>query len=299
MGYNRAMAAASKESRFRKAIWAYYKAHGRHDLPWRTTDDPYAILISEVMLQQTQVARVEGFYEKWLKKFPDFASLARAGTADVLAAWQGLGYNRRALALKRLAETVCREHGGRLPQDRPALEALPGIGKGTSGSLMAFAFNRPEPFIETNIRRVFIHFFFPRARRGVTDAEISRYIERTLDRKRPREWYWALMDYGASMPKDARIGANPNRRSAHYRKQAPFRGSEREVRGKILRYLLSSKERINKEGRHANARPTGVPRAKLSEVAAAASPRVFEKALAGLVREGFISQKGARIYLNN
>ncbi len=185
-------------SAFQKAIWAYYRRAGRGTLPWRHTGDPYAILVSEIMLQQTQVSRVEGYYNRFLKQFPNFRALARAKNSAILKAWQGLGYNRRAMFLKRAAEVVVEQYGGRLPGDRAALEALPGIGKGTSGSLMAFAFNKPEVFIETNIRRVFIHFFFPKKRR-VTDAELERYIERSIDRKHPREWYWALMDYGAAM----------------------------------------------------------------------------------------------------
>ena len=147
-------------SAFRKEIWAYYRRAGRGDLPWRHTRDPYAILISEIMLQQTQVVRATEYYKKFLKRFPNFRSLARAKTGDVLAAWQGLGYNRRAMFFKRTAEIVVEQYGGRLPHTRAALESLPGIGRGTSGSLMAFAFNEPEIFIETNIRRVFIHFFF-------------------------------------------------------------------------------------------------------------------------------------------
>jgi A/G-specific adenine glycosylase len=221
---------------FNKAIWAHYRAAGR-DLPWRRSRDPYAILISEIMLQQTQVSRVEGFYEKFLKQFPDFRSLARAKTKDVLKLWQGLGYNRRALSLQRAAEIIVRDFDGKLPRDRAELERLPGIGKGTSGSLLAFAFNKPEIFIETNIRRVFIHFFFPRSKK-VTDADIERCIERTIDVQRPREWYWALMDYGAAMPR----AVNPNRKSAHYKKQSAFAGSNRELRGKLLRYLLEKKE---------------------------------------------------------
>jgi len=188
------------------------------------------------MLQQTQVGRVEGYYKDFLKRFPDFRSLARAKTPEVLKAWQGLGYNRRAMFLKRAAEIVVAQYGGRLPRDRAILESLPGIGKGTSGSLMAFVFNEPAVFIETNIRRVFIHFFFPK-RRKVTDAELERYIKRSIDKKNAREWYWALMDYGAVM----KI-ANPNRRSAHYTKQSSFAGSDRELRGRILRSILSTKK---------------------------------------------------------
>lgn len=268
---------------FKKTVRAHYRRFGRMSLPWRHTRDPYAILVSEIMLQQTQVVRVEGYYGRFIKKFPDFRVLARARQSDVLAAWQGLGYNRRALFLKRAAEAVVAQHGGRLPCDRTALERLPGIGKGTSGSLMAFAFNKPEVFIETNIRRVFIHFFFPK-RRKVTDAELTRYIRGSIDKKNPREWYWALMDYGAAM---TAVGAttrgrkdrtNPNRRSAHYKKQSSFAGSDRELRGRILRSTLS------KKGNKMNV-------TELFETLAIPRER-FIAIIENLKREGFIVRKG-------
>lgn len=259
---------------FNRTIWSYYRRAGRKGMPWRQTRDPYAILVSEVMLQQTQAARVEGFYGRFLERFPDFRSLAGAKTKDLLAAWQGLGYNRRALALKRAAEIVVRDFGGKLPRDREALRSLPGIGKGTSGSIMAFAFNKPEIFIETNIRRVFIHFFFPKAKK-VTDDEIERYIKRTIDTKNPREWYWALMDYGAAMPRI--VNANANVRSAHYKKQSAFRGSDRELRGRALRYVLAQRSRVT--------------RAALG-TAIGASPVRIRKIAEDLVREGFIVKKG-------
>lgn len=239
-------------ARFKKTIWKYYRAHGRHDLSWRKTRDPYAILVSEIMLQQTQVGRVKTYYEKFLKKFPNFKSLARAKKEDVLRLWQGLGYNRRALAIWNLSKIVLEKFNGKLPRTRDELESLPGVGPGTSGALMVFAFNKPDVFIETNIRRVFIHFFFPSGRPGtkthtkVTDEELERYIKATLDRKDPREWYYALMDYGAMLgataQKSAKSGKrpqNPNRRSAHYKKQSPFAGSDRALRGKLLRSILT------------------------------------------------------------
>jgi len=272
-------------AQFNAIIKRHYRARGRHGLLWRKTRDPYAILVSEIMLQQTQVARVEGFYAKFLARFPDFKALAEADTVAVLKAWQGLGYNRRALALKKLAEAVMSEYGGKLPCNRAALEKLPGIGKGTSGSIMAFAFNKPAIFIETNIRRVFIHFFFPRARKAVTDAAIERYIERTIDRKHPREWYWALMDYGATMAtgavpgSGARTPVNPNRKSAHYKKQSAFKGSDREVRGKILRYLLA--QSVLKKGN---------PAFRLGNIKKAINitDKRLNIILSRLVKEGFI-----------
>jgi len=223
---------------FRKKIDGYYGLRGR-DLPWRRTRDPYRILVSEVMLQQTQVPRVQTFYEKFIKKFPNFATLAKAQKGDVLAAWQGLGYNRRALALWRTAKEVVKNYGGKLPRERETLESFPGIGPYTAGAIRAFAFSKPEVFIETNIRRVFIHFFFP-GRSKVHDREILPLIQKTLDHKNPRRWYFALMDYGAEL--GATEKANPNRRSAHYAPQSKFSGSDREIRGKILRIVLARKK---------------------------------------------------------
>ena len=270
--------------RFKRAIWSHYRRYGRHDLPWRRTRDPYRILVSEVMLQQTQVARVLAFYPRFVARFPGLGPLARARTADVLRAWQGMGYNRRALALRRLAQAVLAERGGRLPCSRAALEALPGVGPATAGAIRAFAWNEPEVFIETNIRRVFIHFFF-HERSGVTDAELARYIECTLDRKDPRAWYWALMDYGAWLGGKAR-GADPNRLSAHYARQPRFEGSDRELRGKILKELLS-----------AGAKRTGMVSVRSLAGMAKKPYKDVERISAGLAKEGFIKKKGNYISL--
>jgi A/G-specific adenine glycosylase len=219
---------------FQAQIWAFYSACGRHDLPWRVTKDSYKILVSEVMLQQTQVARVEEKFPKFLWAFPKVEALARAPLKEVLAVWAGMGYNRRALALKRCAEKIVTEHGGKVPHGRAELEALPGIGPYTAGAIRAFAFDEPEVFIETNIRRVFIHQFFG-DQEGIGDKEILPLVEATLDRRQPREWYWALMDYGAQLPK--LVQKNPNTQSKHYTKQSAFKGSLREMRGKIIRVL--------------------------------------------------------------
>ncbi len=187
------------------------------------------------MLQQTGVERVEEKYALFLTKFPDFPSLAKAPLKEILQVWRGLGYNRRALAIKSAAGIVIADFGGSLPSDMKSLLSLPGVGKATASAVQAFAFGIPSILIETNIRRVFIHCFF-RDREGVTDEEIAPLVEKTVDRNNPREWYYALMDYGAALKVK---GKNPNRRSAHYRKQAPFEGSMRQLRGKVLHFLLS------------------------------------------------------------
>lgn len=219
---------------FQAQIWAFYGASGRYNLPWRKTKNPYKILVSEIMLQQTQVSRVLEKYPLFLKKFPTIEALAEASLAEVLKVWQGMGYNRRALALKRIAEQVMSEHKGKIPRGRSELESLPGIGPYTRGAVRAFAFNLPEIFIETNVRRIFIHHFF-KDKEGISDDEIIPLVEITLDTTNPREWYYALMDYGAHLPKVTR--KNSNTQSRHYTKQSKFSGSLRELRGKIIREL--------------------------------------------------------------
>lgn len=218
---------------FRRRVYGFYREEGR-SLPWRETRDPYRILVSEFMLQQTQVERVRGKYEAFIEVFPDLESLAAADLAEVLTLWQGLGYNRRAKALRETARRAVSQGDGGLPEDPEKLEGYPGVGKATAGAVAAFAFGRPVVFLETNIRRVFIHFFFP-GPETIRDRVILPLVARTLDGRRPREWYYALMDYGVMLKK---AGGNPNRKSAHYRRQSPFEGSDRQVRSKVLGLLL-------------------------------------------------------------
>ena len=220
---------------FRKHVYDASRKGGRDDLPWRLTRDPYRIMVSEIMLQQTQVARVKTKYGEFLAAFPDVSTLAHALLQDVLAAWQGLGYNRRGMALKRAAEAIVTQFGGVVPETPEELRTLPGIGPYTAGAIAAFAFNRPELFIETNIRSVYIHLFF-HDRHGVADREILPLLAATLDRDQPREWYYALMDYGVRLKREV---PNPGRRSAHHVRQSPFPGSNRELRSSILRMILA------------------------------------------------------------
>jgi A/G-specific adenine glycosylase len=221
--------------RFRATVYGYFKKNGRI-LPWRRDYDPYAIFVSEIMLQQTQVDRVVQKFEPFLRALPDFKALADAPLAAVLALWQGLGYNRRALALKRAAEVVVREFGGNLPESPETLVTLPGIGKATAASIAAFAFNAPTLFLETNIRTVLIRHFF-NDKDSISDELLLPIALAVLDRKNPRKWYSALMDYGTSLKK---IHGNLSRRSALYKKQSKFEGSRRQVRGKILKILLAA-----------------------------------------------------------
>ncbi len=223
------------KQRFRRLIYHHYETLGR-DFPWRNTDNPYHILVSEIMLQQTQTQRVTEKYERFTASFPDFESLARAPLHDVLTAWQGLGYNRRALNLQKCARTIVEEHDGMLPQNPDELALLPGIGKATAASIATFAFNKPVVFLETNIRTVFIFFFF-RDREMVEDSDLIETGGKMLDRAHPARWYNALMDYGVMLKKRH---TNPGRKSARYRKQSSFSGSRRQLRGKIIAALVES-----------------------------------------------------------
>lgn len=221
---------------FQKKIYGHFEKYGR-DFLWRRARDPYQILVSEIMLQQTQTSRVEKKFPEFIKAFPDFITLARAPLSRVLAVWQGMGYNRRAIALKKTTEIVIKKYKGKLPKSVETLDALPGIGVHTAGSIRAFAFNLPAVFIETNIRTVFIHeFFLKRAR--VHDRALLPLVEQTFDRANPRRWYYALMDYGVMLKKKH---VNPSRRSAHYHAQSKFEGSHRQVRGMILKALVAEK----------------------------------------------------------
>lgn len=227
-----------KEQKFVDTVWEYYERHGRRSLPWRKTKNPYRILVSEIMLQQTQVDRVLPKYAEFLKQFPTIKSLAEAPLGDVLRAWQGLGYNRRARMLHECAKTVCTERKGKFPRTHAELIKLPGVGHYTAGAVLAFVYNIPTPIIETNVRSVVIHHFF-NDDTDVRDSEILKIVESTLDRERVREWYYALMDYGVYIKKEF---GNPNSRSKHYAKQSTFKGSDRQIRGAIIRELTVREE---------------------------------------------------------
>ncbi|MBD3321820.1 MAG: A/G-specific adenine glycosylase, partial [Chitinivibrionales bacterium] len=219
--------------RFRDLVRTNYRERGR-DLPWRKTRDPYRILVSEIMLQQTQVPRVLEKYPEFLKAFPDFTSLARAPKIKLLKVWQGMGYNRRALNLQKAAGKVVEQFGGKLPQTYERLIELPGIGPATASDILAFAYNKPAVVIETNIRAVFIHMFFPDSE-DIHDEDILPLIEKTMDRKNPCDWYNGLMDFGTELKG---LFANPARKSRHYTRQSKFEGSNRQVRSRILKYIL-------------------------------------------------------------
>lgn len=227
---------------FKKTVLEFYR-YKKRIFPWRETSNPYFILVSEIMLQQTQAPRVIEKYREFIEKFPTIQSLAKSSNTQVLATWQGLGYNRRALYLKQIANTLVENYSGRVPREIDELTKLPGIGYNTACAIVAFAFNSPTVFIETNIRTVFIHFFFKDSP-TVSDKDILPLVEETLDRNNPRDWYYALMDYGTFLKKEFK---NPSRKSKTYAKQAPFEGSNRQLRGKILKLLLENKHLSQEE----------------------------------------------------
>ena len=230
--------ALSKERirQFRTVVYTHFRKRGR-TLPWRTDYNPYHILVSEIMLQQTQVERVSEKFTGFIERFPAVTDLAEAPLSEVLALWQGLGYNRRAKALKEAAEMIVNRFDGRVPATPEELIRLPGIGAATAASITAFAFDKPALFLETNIRTVLIHHFFGGKNR-IDDHELLRVAGMVLDRRNPRKWYSALMDYGTVLKKEV---GNLSRRSVAYKKQTPFEGSRRQVRGAVLRFLLGKK----------------------------------------------------------
>ena len=259
---------------FQNVIWDWHKQN-RRDLPWRNTNDPYAIMVSEIMLQQTQVSRVLAKYAEFLDAFPALESLARAPQRKLLKVWAGLGYWRRALYLQQAAKIIVKKYGGKFPRDPKTLEQLPGIGHYTARAIACFAFNTAEAFLDTNIRRVYIHFFFSK-RKNVADKEILALAKRALRKQEPKEWHYALFDYGALALKDKKI----NRRSRHYAKQKKFEGSFRFFRTKIMRFLLeqpNQKATVNKITRMIRKEE---------------SPYAAEKLLASLRKDGLIKKRG-------
>lgn len=234
------------------------------------------------MLQQTQVSRVLTKYEEWLAVFSDLPSLAAASLSDVLAVWQGLGYNRRARALKRLAEIVVAERDGEFPRDQAALRTLPGVGPSTAGAVAAFAFGEPHPFIETNIRAAYLHHFFP-DQTGVADRDLLPLVDATLDREDPRTWYYALMDYGVMLKGSL---PNPSRRSRHHVHQSPFAGSNRQLRASVVRILLE------RPGATAPEIAQALAEGRLPGLGDPAAERV-RQVLTDLAREGFVVKEGA------
>lgn len=273
--------------RLLRELRAHYRARGRSHLPWRKTRDPYRILVSELMLQQTQVERVVPFYTRFLKEFRTAHALANATLSRVLSAWQGLGYNRRAKYLHEAAKAITKR--GSFPRAAEEVEQLPGVGHYTARAVAAFAFDSPEVFIETNIRTVFFHHFHKGpsfvGKRTVLDSELLPLVAEALKRSRmePREFYAALMDYGSSLK---RSGVKLNTKSAHYVKQSRFIGSARQLRGMIVRELLK-KPATTKELSISIARAMKMERPHTQ----------LSGELTRLVKEKLITKKGIRFYI--
>jgi len=272
------MHTAHRFADFQQIVMDYYRAKGRHDLPWRQpladgSFDPYSILVSEIMLQQTQVARVLPKFTTFTMQFPSIAALAAAPLGEVLKAWSGLGYNRRAKFLWQAAQQVMATHHGRLPDTLSELVCLPGVGTNTAGAVLAYAFNKPVVFIETNIRTVFIHHFFANEP-AVPDRAISDIVAATVPDD-PREWYWALMDYGTHLKQ---IVGNVSQRSKHYTKQSTFVGSKRQIRGRVLQLLAEGSR-------------------KTTELAGEIQDDRLDLVLADLVREGLITEHAGQYKL--
>ena len=227
---------------FVETVQQYYKKSGRHTLPWRqdvgNASWPYRVLVSEFMLQQTQVNRVILKYNQWLEVFPTIESVATATLADCLRLWNGLGYNRRAKFLFETCRIIQQQYDGNVPTHVDDLVRMPGIGKNTAAAIAVYAYNQPHKFIETNIRTVYIHSFFPN-QDIVSDSEIAQFVNATLDTNNPRKWYWALMDYGAYLKQSS---AGNIQKSKHYIKQSKFKDSNRQLRGAVIRALTSGQK---------------------------------------------------------
>ena len=263
-----------KKTDFQEIIWQKGRELFR-DMPWRTSTDPYYVLVSELMLQQTQVDRVVPKFNAFIAAFPAIQDRARAPLSEVLTLWSGLGYNRRAKFLHTAAQKVVQDFDGVVPDTQAELVSLPGVGPNTAGAILAYSFNQPVTFIETNVRTVYFHHFFYDAM-SVSDAELKAVVQQYNDHEHPREWHWALMDYGSWLK---RQGMGANAKSSHYKKQSPLKGSLREMRGLLLKQLSNSPKSVHE-----------------LDVLYAADPR-YAPALAALMGEGLVRQSGDIIQL--
>jgi len=219
-----------KIDNFKSTVWEFYRANKR-EFAWRNNPTQYGVVVSEIMLQQTQTNRVKEKYNSFLQVFPSFEDLARADLSEVIKQWVGLGYNRRALALHGIAQRIVRDYKGLLPDDIEVLKTFKGLGHATASSIVAFAHNKPTVFIETNIRAVFLHTFYLQ-QEEIHDNELMPFVELSVDQTNPREWYYALMDYGVHVKK---LHKNPSRKSLHHTVQSKFEGSDRQIRGAIVK----------------------------------------------------------------
>ncbi len=249
------MTLAEKKRLFNSTLFAWQKKNYRV-MPWRDTHDAYRILVSEVMLQQTQVLRVMTKYAEFLKKFPTVRILAESNLGDVLRIWSGLGYNRRAKYLHECAKKVVAEHGGKFPDDFEELMKLPGIGISTAGALLAFAFVRDEPMIDTNIRRILVRVFFQKKIPG--DKELFEFAKTLIPKGKGRMWNYAMLDLGATLCTARNHSVTCPIQKLHgpvedfvYKKpQKKFAHSDRFYRGRIIARLIvgaTTKAKLQKE----------------------------------------------------
>jgi A/G-specific adenine glycosylase len=262
------------DEEFQEVVWEQGRLLYR-DMPWRVDTRPYYVLVSELMLQQTQVDRVIPKFNAFISRFPDEYQLAQATLADVLTLWSGLGYNRRAKFLYESAKKIVTEFNGVFPESYSDILSLPGVGPGTAGAIMTYAFNQPTAFIETNVRTVYFHHYFDDGEK-VSDAQLAPVIARTLDHDHPREFYWALMDYGTWLKKN---GAGRISQSKHYTKQSPLKGSIRELRGVIIKQLTVE----------------DIPLMTLNH--AYGEDERYEVALAGLIADGLVVKTNEILHL--
>lgn len=269
-GYNKEV----DEAEFKDLLWEKGRELYR-DMPWRHNTAPYYVLVSELMLQQTQVDRVIPKFNEFIARFPDIQALARAPLDEVLRSWQGLGYNRRAKYLHDAAQMTVNDLAGSLPGSFEQLTRLPGVGTNTAGAILAYAFNHPVVFIETNVRAVYFYHFFAEEEM-VSDYDLRPLISRTLDHEHPREFYWAVMDYGSWLKKQGAVAVSQSR---HYKKQTKLEGSVREVRGQIIRLLAAG----------------DISLIRLRSVLA--YDERIEPALQGLLRDGLVMQTGSKYHL--
>jgi A/G-specific adenine glycosylase len=263
------------QAEFKELIWERGRGLYR-SMPWRENTDPYRVLVSELMLQQTQVERVIPKFHEFIAAFPTIKDLAQVPLSEVLKVWSGLGYNRRAKFLHETAKKVETDFLGIIPSTSEELVKLPGVGPNTAGAILAYSFNEPVVFIETNIRTVYFHHYFP-DQALVSDKELKKLVAETLDMEHPRQWYWALMDYGAFLKKQ---GAGRVDKSSHYKKQAPLKGSLREMRGLILKTLAAGDQKPEEL------------QAQLPQ------DERYEKALAALIAENMIQASSDRLHLS-
>ncbi|MCC7304415.1 A/G-specific adenine glycosylase [bacterium] len=227
-----------RTSEFQKLIYDFFEKNHR-TFPWRETQNPYEIMVSEIMLQQTQTLRVIPKYLDWLKKFPTTKKLANASLSEILLAWNGLGYNRRGKFLWEAGKYIESELQGRIPATFIELRKLPGIGEYTANAILAFAYNQSTIVVETNIRTVVLHHFFKDSVEKIRDQQIKTVLAKVIDKTDPRSWYYALMDYGNWLKSE---GIDYFHKQKSYTKQKPFKGSERFVRGYLLRETLLLKK---------------------------------------------------------